>query len=173
MDDLFQQVWPRFLRVIEVVDESISTGSYQDLEERLSDELNRLGRFIIKQTVEAVDERLRDQPKERRGWVVERREDVKEVLTPFGPVRYHRTYFKNKVTAQYGYLADDWMGLTPHVRMTPSIRASLAERAAEASYRRSGQWCRNEAWHLSGQTVMNALRENPNWEVEWTQRGVR
>src|SRR5690606_18296004 len=102
MEELIQQMWSRFLRVIDAVDECIGSGSCQDLEERLSDELNRLGRFIIKQTVEAVDERLRDQPQERRGWVIERREDVKEVLTPFGPVRYHRTYFKSKATGQYG-----------------------------------------------------------------------
>ena len=65
-------------------------------------ELNELGQEFIRQAMEAVDERLRENLQERRGWVIVRRHDVKEVLSPFGPVRYHRTYFRNKVTGSIG-----------------------------------------------------------------------
>lgn len=169
MEEMIQQVWSRFLRVMEVVDDAVSSGSSQDLEDALWQEFNALGQFILGKTAEAIDERLCENAQERRGWVIERRNDVKEVLSPFGPVRFYRTYFQNKATKDYGYLADDWMGLTPHARMTPSVKAQLAERATEMSYRRSGKWTRNKSLHVSGQTVMNALRENPNWEADWTK----
>ncbi len=165
MEKLIQQVWSRFLRVLEVVDEAVSSGSYQDLENGLSHELDALGQFILKETLESIDERLRENLQERRGWVVERRGDVKEVLSPFGPVRYHRTYFRNKVTGKYGYLTDEWIGLTPHARVAPSVKATLAESAARMSYRRSGKWAWNETWNVSGQTVMNTLRKNQSLEA--------
>lgn len=167
MEELIQQVWSRFLRVLEVVDEAVSSGSYQKLEDRLEHELGELGQFVIKSALEAVDERLRETPQERRGWVIERRNDVKEILSPFGPIQYHRTYFRNKATGAYEYLADGWIGITPHVRLAPSVKASLAERAVETSYRRSGKWTKNKAWHVSGQTVMNSLRQDLNCEVSW------
>lgn len=169
MEEMIQQVWARFLRVLEVVDNAVDSGSYRVLEDRLSCELNELGRFIIQQVMEAVDERLRENLQERRGWVVERRNDVKEVLSPFGPIRYHRTYFRNRSNGQYAYLADEWMGLTPHARIAPTVKAALVESSAERSYRRSGRWTRHAAWHVSGQTVMNALRENSNWEAAWSR----
>lgn len=151
-----QDVWLRFLRVLEVVDEAVTAGSYEALEKGLARELSALGRELIQQAVEAVDERLREHAGERPGWVIVRRNDVKELLTPFGPVRYGHTYFRNKATGEYRYLADDWLGLTPHARVAPSVKATLVEKAAETSYRKSGQWSWNAAWQVSGQTVMNA-----------------
>ena len=168
MEKLIQQVWSQFLRILDVVNEAISFGSYQDLENGLSRELNEVGQFILKEVFEAIDERLCENPQERRGWVIERRGDVKEILTPFGPVRYSRTYFQNKTTREYGYLADEWMGLTLHARVAASVKARLVESAAEVSYRRSGKWTWNKAWHVSGQTVMNALQENASWEADWS-----
>ena len=79
---LIQQVWSQFLRILDVVNEAISFGSYQDLENGLSRELNEVGQFILKEVFEAIDERLCENPQERRGWVIERRGDVKEILTP-------------------------------------------------------------------------------------------
>ena len=150
MEKLIQQVWSQFLRILDVVNEAISFGSYQDLENGLSRELNEVGQFILKEVFEAIDERLCENPQERRGWVIERRGDVKEILTPFGPVRYSRTYFQNKTTREYSYLADEWMGLTPYARVAASVKARLVESAAEVSYRRSGKWTWNKAWHVSG-----------------------
>ncbi len=49
--------------------------------------MNALGRELIQQDAEAMDERLRDHAAERPGWVIVRRNDVKELLTLFGPVR--------------------------------------------------------------------------------------
>lgn len=163
-----QDVWLRFLRVLEVVDEAVTAGSYEALEKGLARELSELGRELIQQAVEAVDERLREHAGERPGWVIVRRNDVKELLTPFGPVRYGRTYFRNKATGEYRYLADDWLGLTPHARVAPSVKATLVEKAAETSYRKSGQWSWNAAWQVSGQTVMNALRQRADWTPAWT-----
>lgn len=84
---------------VEVVEEAVTAGSCEALEEGLAQEWNALGRELIQQDAEAMDERLRDQAAERPGWVIVRRNDVKELLTPFGPVRYGSRFFRNGVTA--------------------------------------------------------------------------
>lgn len=64
MSSVIQQLWSRFLRVLEVVDKAVSSGSYEELENGLARELNELGQEFIRQAMEAVDERL---PRESTG----------------------------------------------------------------------------------------------------------
>lgn len=166
MESLVQQTWESFLRVMDEVVQAVEGGSYRDLQERLRQELDRLGRDILQSTIEAADERLREQSQERRGWTVVRRADEKEMLSPFGPVQYHRTYFRNTATRRYRHLVDEWMGLTPHARIDPCLKAELVAKAVDRSYRKSGEWSRESSWNVSGQTVMNALRSKKRWEPE-------
>lgn len=159
MEELFQQMWTRFLRVSERVLDALETGvDYQKLQEQLRDELDGLGRAVMRSVIEAADERLRTNPSERRGWVVAQRGGTKELLTPFGPLEYSRTYFKHKATKKHSYLVDGAMGFTPHQRIDAGLKAELVERATEQSFRRSGRWSRDSGWTVSGQTVMKASR---------------
>src|SRR5690606_20465755 len=103
--------------------------------------------------------RLREEPQARPGWVVARRGDEKQLLTPFGMVSYGRTYFRHRAGKQYASLADAVIGVTPHQRVNDGVKARLVERAVEQSYRKSGRWAAEEAWHVSAQTVMAALRQ--------------
>src|SRR5690606_2635527 len=74
-------------------------------------------------------------------------------------IRYQRTYFKHQQSGAYCYLADEVVGLGPHERIDPLLRAQLAERAVEMPYGKAGRWSETEAWHVSRQTVMKAVRK--------------
>lgn len=159
MDKLLQQMWNRFLRIGERVVEALEEGvDYQALQEQLERELKGVGRAIMQSVIEAADERLRSKPSERPGWVVTQRGHEKELLTRFGRMRYHRTYFRHKATKEHRYLVDEAMGFTAHQRVDVGLKADLVERATERSYRESGSWCREMSWQISGQTVMSACR---------------
>jgi len=158
--EIVQRLRQRYLQFLQVVVDVLTDEvSYRDFEDRLRQELDALGRDIVKWVVESCDERLREEPQARPGWVVARRGDEKQLLTPFGMVSYERTYFRHRARKQYAYLADAVIGVTPHQRVNDGVKARLVERAVEQSYRKSGRWTAEEAWHVSAQTVMTALRQ--------------
>src|SRR5690606_35658310 len=151
-------MWKSFLQIMEfVVDHVDGRITYPAFQQELKKRVDELGSNLLKTVVEAVDERLRDQAQERAGWVVTKRNQEKEYLSPFGMVRYQRTYFKHHSGA-YRHLADEVVGLTPHARVDPVLKAQLAERAVAMSYGQAGRWSETEAWHVSKQTVMKVVR---------------
>ena len=44
----------------------------------------------------------------RKGWYIERRNETR-LLTNLGELQYHKTYFHNKETDEYGYLLNQLM----------------------------------------------------------------
>lgn len=159
MEEMLQDVWSSFLHVAEGVIERLQgKTSMMEFQKQLRADLDGLGRQIITQVAEAADRRLVEQPTERSGWVVGRRDDKKELLTTFGPVTYHRTYFRHKNTRQYRYLVDEMLGVSAHQRIDTALKAQLAAQATHTSYRKSGSWSQQAGWHVSGQSVMHAVR---------------
>lgn len=152
--ELFQHLWTSFLRVGNEVLDVLENGTgYLELEETLQKCLDDLGRDILKMTLEAADARLREGISERPGWVVERKNETKSVLTPFGQLTYERTYFQHKQTREYAHLVDRMAGFEPHCRIDAATKGILVEAAANQSYRKSGA-----TREVSGQTVLKAVR---------------
>src|SRR5690606_929310 len=148
--ELLQRLRERYLQFVQVVVDVVTAEvSYRDFEERLRQELDALGRDIVKWVVEASDEHLREESQARPGWVVARRGDEKQLLTPFGMVSYERTNFRHRAGKQYAYLADAVIGVTPHQRVNDGVKARLVELAVEQSYRKSGRWGPRSAEHTS------------------------
>lgn len=79
---------------------------YQQFQEELRDSLNSLGAQVCGLVLEGMDKYLMENRQERKGWVIERREDEKSILTQFGTVRYKRTYYSKKQTGENAYLVD-------------------------------------------------------------------
>src|SRR5690625_51605 len=134
-------------------------ASLEVLQQKLKKELDALGNEAIRLVIEQADKRLRDNRSERRGWVIAQRDNKKTLLTQFGSVSYRRTNFKHKALRSHRHLVDDQIGVRPHQKVDGSLQAELVERAVSHSYRVSGRWSENASWHVSGQTVMNAIRE--------------
>ena len=158
LGEMFLQVGER---VLDILEGNWDYASFQLDLERL---LNDFGKKVCCEVMESADVWLRQHPKEREGWVVERKNELKGVLTPFGHMSYQRTYFRSKKTGGYAHLVDLAAGLEPHGKMDLTVKAKLADTAVEMSYRKTGK----DVWSsgspeccVSGQTVMNVLRRTP------------
>lgn len=160
-------------KVLDILDGNWDYSSFQlDLEKLLND----FGKEICREVMEGADEWLRQHPRERKGWVVQRKNEFKNVLTPFGHMDYQRTYYCNKKTKDYAHLVDLSAGLKPHDKIDLSVKAKLVDKAAEISYCKAGQ----DVWPLkstdccvSGQTVMNVLRRTPLENIQAASKGPK
>mgnify|MGYP000907000181 FL=1 len=122
-------------KVLDLLEDELDYPSFQQELER---ELNELGKNICREVLEGADAWLKQNPRERKGWVVERRDESKSVLTPFGLMSFQRTYYRNKRIGGYAHLADRLAGLTPHAKTDLYVKAKLVDSAAEISYRKAG-----------------------------------
>lgn len=156
---LIQHIFHTFLSIAEKVLDACENGvDYSQFQRELQEKFNQLGCEICREVLEAHDQYLLRNRSQRKGWHVERRNDSKEVLSPFGPVRYKRTYFKGP--DGYAHLVDQMAGLGPHARLDNTLKATLVEKAVDMSYRKSGIAPSQHApgVDVSGQTVMNTIR---------------
>mgnify|MGYP005850832455 CR=1 FL=1 len=138
--NIVQNIWGKFHRITEMVLDVLERGTeYITFQERLREELNELACQISKEVLEASDTYLREHRDERRGWEIERRNQPKSILTPFGPITYKRTYYRHKETGEYAHLVDRLAGHGPHARVDATLKADVVDLATELSYRKSGQ----------------------------------
>lgn len=77
-------------KVLGVLEGEVSCRSFETV---LIEELDGLGCEILKLVIEELDRELKKDNSRKKEWVIERKGDVKTVLTPFGPVTYARTYY--------------------------------------------------------------------------------
>jgi len=80
------------------------------------------------------------------------------LTTIFGEVKYKRTYYENRKTGEYSYLSDEAVGISAHDKLDSSLKTRLIEEAVFMPYSRSGEKA-TDAVSLTGQTVMNSIRE--------------
>ncbi len=105
----------------------------------IKEKIDELGRNIVKETLEAIDEILVKSSKRKKNWYIERKGDEKNIITVLGEVTYKRTYFVSKKEKKYKYLADEMFGIKVHDRMDQVIKAKLVELSTDLSYRKSGK----------------------------------
>jgi hypothetical protein len=126
-----------------------------DLVLELKEDLFKLGRDILKEVLEDMDDYLRNCEVRKQDWEIVRKDET-GLLTSFGMLRYDRTYFKPKNSGTRQYLVDDIVGIKPHDRVSADVVINAIEEAAESSYRKAGQ----KATYLdeiSKQAVMNKI----------------
>lgn len=70
-------------KVLGVLEGEVSCRSFETV---LIEELDGLGCEILKLVIEELDRELKKDNSRKKEWVIERKGDVKTVLTPFGPV---------------------------------------------------------------------------------------
>ena len=159
--NLIQHLKDHFLQVAEKIISFLEGGiDYPTFQQELKKELNKLGQNICREVLEAADQYLKENRRERKGWVVQRSSEEKNILTPFGLVTYSRTYYRNKETGEYAHLVDRLAGYGPHARVDAALKAELIAKATEISYRKSVAEQEKNApgTAVSAQTVMNAIR---------------
>ncbi len=90
------------------------------------------------------------------GLVVERRGDVRQVVTQLGVVSYHRTYYARH-SGGYCYPIDQVVGLESYQRVSSGVGLGLVEGAREMSYAKASRMV--TGGQVSKQTVMRKIRE--------------
>ena len=120
--------------------------------------LDEIGTRLVGSTLEMADEMVMESAWRKNHWYIQRKNDEKSLTTLFGEVKYSRTYYKHKTEGSYSYLSDEGLGINPHQRMDPSMKAMLIEKALDLSYKKSGNSV-TESVSISDQSVMNSIRE--------------
>ena len=120
--------------------------------------LDEVGTEIASGVLEEMDQRVKESENRKQNWIVKSKDNVKSLATIFGEVKYKRTYYQNKRTGKYRYLSDELLAIEAHDKMDTSLKAILIEEAIDSPYRKSGIKA-SESIDLTGQTVMNTIRE--------------
>ena len=132
---------------------------------RITEELHKIGLLMLKESLESMNQLLKDSGKRKSSWVVEK-DHQKQLVTSLGTVHFTKTLFTNKETGEMAYLLDWILGIEKHERMTEDAEAEMLKEAVQTSYRRGGEESSLES-SVSKQTVKNkvhALRFPKNTE---------
>lgn len=137
----------------EFVEGTIDIDSYgEDLKER---SLN-LAREMIAETLELMDQTIKNSSQRKADYRIEQNGQEKELLLPLGPVRFRRTCYTSKKSGKSIYLLDEVIGLEPHQRLTLASEAAIIEEALESSYQKGGRRV-SLTEYVSKQTVKNVI----------------
>ena len=123
----------------------------------LTEELHNVGKRMIQESLETMDEMLQASQKRRQHWVVEAHE-TKQLVTSLGTVTFKKTLFKNKSTGKCEYLLDRILGLEKHERITEDALSRMLNEAVQTSYRRGGEET-SLTTDVKKQTVKNKIHE--------------
>src|SRR5690554_1195274 len=160
--EIIRLVETKVLSMVEKILEVLEEGNdYLSFEAELKKELDNLGCEILKTVLEELDEKIHKSKERKREWTVVRRNEQKEILTPFGLLSYKRSYYRHKKTKQYSHLVDQKASITPHARVGANLKAELAEASSNQSYENATlQVSRyNQELKVSKQTVAQCVRE--------------
>ena len=118
------------------VEGEIDIDSYgKELQER---SLN-LTKDILIETLELMDQTIKNSMQRKEAYVVEQSRQSKELLLPLGSIRFHRTCYTSKKTGKSVYLLDEVIGIGSHQRVTMGAAAAILEETLESSYRKGGE----------------------------------
>lgn len=134
--------------------------SFQEFVTQLKEELDQLGTDLLQVALESLDQQLRESKRRKQMWNVVKRDEPKEILTPFGQLSYRRTYYRHKKTGVYCHLVDAKAGITPHSRISSNMKAELVAACGEASYEQATRQLSryNPALKVSRQTASNSVK---------------
>ncbi len=139
--------------------------------------LDEVGTELSANSLELLDDIIRDSKSRKNEYRVQRRNDKKSIMTVFGEVSYCRTYYKSKKDGSYVYLSDEMVGIEPHDRKDMSYDAALIEESLDSSYQRTGETVA-PTMAVSKQTVLNTIRklgkvENESAKIAESKKEVK
>ena len=99
----------------------------------------KLTKDILVETLEGMDQAMKDSLERKEAYVVEQCRQPKELILPLGSIRFHRTCYTSKKTGESVYLLDEMIGIGSHQRVTMGAAAAILEETLESSYRKGGE----------------------------------
>lgn len=121
-------------------------------------ELFVLGRNILSELIEDLDEELRNDSVRLKEWTIVNKQP-NSLITRMGTANYDRTCFKNKKNGACAFLADELMGILPHERIASDVETALIEEAVDTSYEKGGSVAIDTEDVISKQATMNHVRK--------------
>jgi hypothetical protein len=154
-ENFIKNVWEKFSKEKFVELDEMESELWVDAKKFVADSLAAYA--------EMVDEAICSQKKARRelGIGIHKRNNKREYISKFGPVRFNRSYFKTETG--YDYLADKVVGLEAYERVSRNVSAELVDKAAYMSYQKSAVETIDGA--LTKQTVLNKIRKTKGLEL--------
>lgn len=127
---------------------------------------------LMQEYYECIDEALRLDKSSRKGssLIIERRNDIRQVLTEFGNLAYRRTYYFSRKENRYEYPVDQVAGLEGYERISAGVGLNLATAACAMSYGNSSNFATGNK--VSRQTVMHKVRSSEPVVKEASLRNV-
>ncbi len=160
--DIVRLVEMKFLSVAEKILKVLDGGvDYLTFETALKKELDDLGCEVLREVLEALERKLFESKERKRNWVVERKNECKSILTPFGNLTFRRSYYCSKNGEGYKHLVDEQVGITPHMRVGVNLKALLADTSSSSSYEATTVHIshHNAGVKLSRQVVANCVKD--------------
>jgi len=166
VNNIIQQICENYISEVLEFFGGSNLRKIDEIEKDLKSKTDRYLREIMKVYLEGIDEAIAQDKVNRakRGYVVERKADKREIYTVFGSLEFRRRYYKNKLYGQYEYLLDKVVGIENYDRVSGTVSAALVEHASEVSYQKSSKYVCNG--DISRQTVMNKIRQIKGLKVE-------
>ena len=116
--DIIHLVDKKILSVTAKILEVLGDGmTYLSFETALKKELDGLGCEILGMVLQALEEEIYRSDDRKRNWKIVHKNDPKEILTPFGNLKFERRYYQYRFSGEYAYLVDKRVGITPQRRV--------------------------------------------------------
>lgn len=166
MNNIIQQICENYItEVLDFFDAGI-IRTLDEMEAELKEKTNCYIRNMMKTYLEGLDEAIAEDKtgRKKKGYVVEHKDDRREIYTQFGSLEFNRRYYKNKMDGTYLYIVDRVVGIESYDRVSGSVSASLVESASEVSYAKSSKYVCDG--YISRQTVMKKIRRAKELKVE-------
>ena len=166
MNTIVQQICEEF---INEVTGFFASGSIRKIEEMETTLKKKADSFILSMMaayLHSLDQAIVEDKAGRRkkGIVIERKDEKRELYTAFGQLRFMRTYYHDKRNQNYVYLLDQAVGLESYNRVSGTVTVELVEHAQESSYGESSRHVTGDV--ISRQTVMQKLRLLKDLKIE-------
>ncbi|ADQ45096.1 hypothetical protein Calkro_0180 [Caldicellulosiruptor kronotskyensis 2002] len=133
----------------------------------LKKQLDLIGKEMIKEVCELIDESLKVNEERKKRYEVVRR-DKRGLKTIFGDIEYERTYYKDKEGKGYVYLVDIVLGIERYQRIDNAVKGAIIERVVDMSYEKAAKEVLGED-RISRQSVMNILKGIDSKELDEIQ----
>ena len=166
LNNIIQQICEKYISEVLDFFGGMELRKIDEIEKELKAKTNKYLLEMIKVYLEGIDEAIAQDKANRtkKGYVIERKGDKREIYTVFGNLEFKRRYYKNKLYGNYEYLLDKAVGIENYDRISPTVSAALVEHASEVSYQKSSNYVCNG--DISRQTVKNKIREIQGLKIE-------
>lgn len=111
--------------------------SFEELEERIQQAIQKTALMVLREALEKIDEKLAAQRNKEKEKLIGTRS--RTIVTIFGELEYRRRLYKDKETGGTRYLLDETLGIMPRQRLSSRISKLAIELGTEVSYRRAAR----------------------------------